>query len=336
MKLNFLQDALVIPGAVLSCGGAELTDLRVLLWLASDLSLSQKPKQLAKLCDSDVETVERSIRYWIDRGVLTCEDGESAAPVQTEKKPEKKDSKKDARKDGEKKEKTAKKLLRRADELPNYTSVELAELLEKRANVRALVDEAQQIVGKMFNPSEINILVGLYDYLGLSDESILLLFAYCKRIGKANLRSIEKYAHTLVERDITTPAALEEEFRALETLHSFEGQVRRLFGMKDRALSGKEAKMLRTWLEYGYDAEAVRRAYEITVNATNQPSVPYANSILERWHADGLRTAEEIDRYLQEQQAQKNAKNAPTLGNSFDTDDFFEAALKRSFSGMED
>ena len=53
MKLNFLQDALVLPGAVLSCN-ATLTQLRVLLWLASDLSLAQKPKQLAKLPDGIV------------------------------------------------------------------------------------------------------------------------------------------------------------------------------------------------------------------------------------------------------------------------------------------
>lgn len=326
MKLNFGQDALVLPGAVLSNGDADAVQLRVLLWLASDLSLAQKPKQLAKLADCDQKAVRSALDFWFARGVLTAEEGEQTAlPAMAVLSEEPKKTEESVK---------PRKLLRRADELPNYTSTELAELLEKRAGVRALVNEAQQIIGKMFNPSEINILVGMYDYLGLSEEGILLLLAHCKNIGKANLRAIEKYAHSLVERDITTPAALEEEFRTVEALHTFEGQVRSLFGMKARALTSREDKMLRAWASFGYDIDIVRRAYEITVNATNEPSVPYTNSILERWHADGFKTAEEIDRALTEQKEKKEGK---PLAKDDEPDDFFEAALRRSFreTGVE-
>ena len=95
--------------------------------------------------------------------------------------------------------------------------------------------------------------------------------------------------------------------------------------------------MLRAWVSYGYDVDIVRRAYEMTVNATNEPSVAYTNAIIERWHSEGLNTAEAIDASLREQQDKKDGKSTvkknwtPTLGNSFDTDDFFQAALQRSF-----
>jgi DnaD/phage-associated family protein len=138
-------------------------------------------------------------------------------------------------------------------------------------------------------------------------------------------------AHTLVDKEITEPAALEEELRILEALRSFEGEVRTMFGMKTRALTTKESKMLRSWQTFGYDVEIVRMAYEKTVAATNEPSVPYTNAILERWNAEGLRTAEEIRSYLEEQEAKKNGNGNSGLGNSFDTDDFFEAALRRSY-----
>ena len=344
MKLNFMQDALVLPGAVLLHSQADAVQLRVLLWLASDLSLAQKnkQKQLAKLADCDVKTACEAIDFWLSKGVLTVDDGEMAESSKTVKTTESKagtkSESKSASKSGLAETSPTPRLVRRAEELPNYTSVELAELLEKRATVRALVDEAQQLLGKMFNPSEINILVCMYDYLGLSEEGILLLLSHCKRIGKIKLRSIEKYAYQLVERDITTPDALEEEFRTVEAMYSFEGQVRALFGMKARALTSREEKMLRAWVSFGYDIEIVRRAYEMTVTATNEASVPYANSILERWNADGLHTAEEIDRAVAEEKEKRLGKKnpqksaEPTLGNSFDTDDFFEAALRRSFS----
>ena len=85
--------------------------------------------------------------------------------------------------------------------------------------------------------------------------------------------------------------------------------------------------MLEAWTSYGFGIEIVRRAYEITISSTNTPSIPYTNAILTRWSSEGWRTAEEIDAHLAEEAAQKNA---PTLGNSFETDDFFEAALQRS------
>ncbi len=324
MKLNFRQEVLVLPGSVLSCmDHVDAAYLRVLLWLASDLSLAEKPKQLAKLAGCDAKAVKAAIAFWSAGGVLCEEEDSAAIPVMAEL-------------PAAKAEKEPEKHLHRADELPNYTSTELADLMERRAGVRALVDEAQRILGKIFNMSEVNILVGMLDYLGMSEESVLMLLAHCVRIEKKGLRSIEKYAIHLVDKGISAPAALEEEFRIAEAVRSFEGQIRSMFGMKSRSLTAKEEKFFRDWLSYGYDMEIVRLAYEITVNATNQPSVSYANSILKRWHEEGLHTLEEIQAALDRQNAQRegNGQVDPDgrsiLGNSFDTDDLFEAALKRS------
>ena len=325
MKFNFGHEVLTLPSGVLMQNDADAVQLRVLLWLAADLSLAQKTGQLAKLADCDAKTAANAVKFWQSRGILATEE-EALGAIPAMAKPLEAPPKAS--------EKPKKKLLQRADELPTYTSTELAELMESRESVRSLVDEAQQILGKMFNPSEINILVGMLDYLGICEEGILMILAHSKRIGKTNLRSIEKYAYGFVDKGIVEPAALEEEFRTLEALHSFEGEVRTMFGMKSRALTSRESKTLRAWSEYGYGTEIVRLAYELTINATQEPSIPYTNAILERWHAEGLKTLEEIERYNREQRekrAGKSDKSKPVLGNSFDTDDCFEAALQRSF-----
>ena len=315
MKFDFGKDVLVLPGTVLSlCNTADGVQIRTLLWLASDLSLAQKPRQLARLVDCSEGEVASAIDFWRCRGVLTGDEA-AAIPVMAEPQP------------APKKEKRT--LLRRADTLPNYTSTELAELIEHRHGLREMVDEAQQILGKIFNPSEVNILVGMVDYLALEEDCILLLLAHCKRIGKNNLRAIEKYAYTLVDAGITDATSLEERIVQIELFYSFEGEVRALFGMKSRALSTKEKRMLQAWCDYGYGIEIVRRAYDITINATNEPSVAYANAILERWHSEGVKTVEEVDALLAREAEQKG--EGTKLGNSFDTDDFFEAALQRSF-----
>lgn len=326
MNFNYGNAVLNLPVSVLNASDATAAQLRVLLWLASDLSLTQKPAQLAKLSDCTQKEVKSALAFWKSHGVLTDDataittmaDLSDAPPViqaATGKK----------------------KLLQRADELPSYTTTELNTLLEKRESVRSLVDEAQNILGKIFNPSELNILIGMLDYLGMKEESIVLLLAHCRNIGKTNLRSIEKYAYKLVDREITEPEALEEEFRTVEAMQGFEGEIRRLFGMKSRALTTRESKLMRAWAEFGYGIDVITKAYEMTVHATNEPSMPYANSIIERWHADGLKTIEEIEAAESEKKEKAAAKKAgktgePVLGSSFDIDDFFEAALRRSYA----
>ncbi len=323
MKFHYQHEVLTLPAEVLTAE-ADGTRLRVLLWLASDLSLAEKPRQLAKLADCDARAVKDALAFWREQGVLVG-DAENSVPAMA--------AVQQAPKAAEPR-KSEKTRLRRADELPSYTSTEIADLLESRAAMRAVVDEAQRILGKMFNPSEVNILVCMVDYLGMSEECVLMLLAHCKRIGKTNLRAIEKYAYTLADREvnIADAGALEEEFRLIEAMHSFEGEVRAMFGMKSRALTAKEGKLLRAWTSYGYDIEIVRIAYEITVNATGDASMAYAGAILDRWHAEGLRDREQILAAIEEEARQKQAKDKPTLGNSFDTDDFFEAALQRSFA----
>ena len=316
MKLNFRQEVLVLPASVLShLDVATPEQLRVLLWLASDLSLVSKHRQLAKLAGCEPTVAQNAVAFWCACGILG-EAGEAVPAMATVSEVE-----------------PVKKKLQRADELPNYTSTEIAELLEARAGVRVLIDEAQRILGKMFNPNDINIMVGMIDYLGMNEECILLLLAHCKRIGKTSLRSIEKYAYSMVDKGINDVETMENEISTLEAMHTFEGEVRALFGMKSRALTSKEGKMLSAWISFGYDINIVRMAYEITVNATGEPSLPYTNAILEKWNANAWKTPAEIEAGMNAEREKRegNANGKKELGNSFDTDDFFEAALQRGF-----
>ena len=171
LKWNYGQGVLVLPASVLSAD-ASSEQLRVLLWLASDPTLAEKPDQLAKLADTDRHALAETMEFWKACGVLT--DGlaaaEPASAVPSTLK----------RKTPERQEKPAapvKKPLQRADELPTYNTEQLADMLEKRASLRVLLDACQNIFGKMFNPQEINILFGMVDFLKLDDEYILTLMA---------------------------------------------------------------------------------------------------------------------------------------------------------------
>lgn len=329
-KWNYGQGVLVLPATVPEVD-ATPEQLRVLLWLASDPTLFAKPAQLARLAGADRDEIGDILDFWQSVGVLSggtdAQAGKKAQKKPTDKpaKPATAKSTADAKSATETKPAA---ILARADELPNYSTAELAALLEKSQSLRMLVNEAQNIWGKVFNPYEAQLLVGLSDYLRLDDEYILLLLAHCKRIGKRSLREVERYALRLVDDGVTDAAALEEFVKRTEARRTLQGKIRTMFGLGSRAFTAKENAMLDNWNAYGYGEDIIRRAYEITVGAINEPSLPYANSILERWHSEGLDTAAQIDAKLD---AEREKKGQAVMTGSFDTDDFFEAALNRSF-----
>jgi DnaD/phage-associated family protein len=228
--------------------------------------------------------------------------------------------------------KERKAIVRRSDELPNYTTEEISVILEKRKETSYLLDECQQEFGKIFSTRDLNVIVGMLDYLGVDIGYVVALLKYCNKIGKRSTSYAEKLAFSFVEEGIDTTEALKIKLGELEALRDNESAVRKLFGMKARTLTAKEKKCIGLWFgKFGYGVDVVRRAYEITVEAINEPSVSYAHAIIERWYNEGVKTLEDIDKSVEAYRAEKAKSNDSQ--SSFDTDDFFEAALRRSYEG---
>ena len=223
-------------------------------------------------------------------------------------------------------EKTKRKLLS-ADTPQRFSSGEIRRITEENPELSSLFDACQQAMGKLFTTDEFNIVISLYEYYGFEADYILLLCAHCAGREK-NLRYAEKMAHTLYDKEITTYAAQEEHFARLDLLASSEGRLRTLFGFGTRKLTSKEQEFFMHWLmDLSHSYEMIEYAYEITVDRTQHAKLPYINKILENWYTDGHKTPDDV----------KNAENktAPSAAlSSFNTDDFFDLALKRSYADM--
>lgn len=314
---------------VLPCGihnlidKAKKFDIKVLLLLSSADKYREGKylKELSSALECEESDIEASLAFWRGAGVISISDGA------TKSKPEKAERVEKT----EKAEKTETNVPKRAKvtELPQYTSNELNALLEKNRFVVGLIDECQNVLGKMFTASEIKVLMGLVDYLGLDEDYILVLMNYCARHDHKNMRYVEKLAIACLDEGLTEAPVLENALLEREARESIEGKIRSIFGMGKRSFTTKEKKQIDTWInEYKYGVEIIERAYDITVAATKEPSVHYANAILEKWYANGIKTLAEIDALQASREEQKALDSS-----SFDVDDFFDAALKKSYSG---
>ena len=327
-RINYGNKVAVIPeGALSALSRAGEVDLKVLVALCA-ANGSADAKKLAKQFSCGEDEVKEALSFWRGAGVIELNDGKETVETAADATAEAAEKVAEIRTVAVDKNvaTVAPKKLRGADELPKYTSEELSDILETRQETAALIDECQRIMGKVFNLKEINVLMGLVDYLELDYEYIMMLLTYCVSLGKKTLHYAEKLAFDLYDMGITTGEMLAEELRRRESAADAEGKIRKMFGIGDRAFTTKEKKFVSAWInDMSYSVEIIERAYEVTADATGKGAFAYANSVLERWNAEGLRTLEDIESSYKKE----GASDKPSVG-SFNTDSFFEAAVKRS------
>ncbi len=316
LNINYGQGVTVIPSkAIESLGSAKKSDIVVLLHLLSDPSA--ETGAIAEKTQLTEDTVERGLAFWRGTGILTYGEEQTASPTAEIKE--------------EKSAKTQRKG-KRADlgELPDYSTNEIVDMVENDREIALMIDECERALGKIFRMGETAKIIALRDYLGFSSDYIITLCEYCSKIGKNSVRYLETTATSLYDDGITDKASLEAHLAAAEEKHELQNKIRSLFGMNmSRALTSREKKFIDAWISFGYGIEVIKLAYEITVDKINEPSLNYANAILESWNSKGLKTEDEVKAQIE---AEAQEKGEPVAGKSFDSADFFEAALRRSYS----
>jgi len=319
MKLGFCYGTrvAVLPAAVTAhLHKATKKDIAILLTLAAEpaaqCELATAVTAITARGEYTAAEIDAALAFWRGTGMLSMDEGEEtprAATLQVQES-----------------EAVAPRVIAEKG-LPTYNTEELSGILARRKELSQLIDDCQQAFGKIFNTNEIGIIAAMTDYLGLDGEYILLLLTHCRNMEKKSLRYAEKMAVTLHDEGVHGAKELEERLHNIEMMAGAIGRVRTMFGIGSRALTKKEKGMLENWIcKMKYDEDVLTLAYETTVNATSDPSIPYANAILERWFAEGYKTAADVEQALADYKRKKNGDS------SFDVDEFFEAALRRSYA----
>lgn len=190
-----------------------------------------------------------------------------------------------------------------ADELPEYTAEDIASRTGENGEFKAIVDETQRIMGHMLTGADLKILFGIYDYLRLPTEVIFLLINHCveetrEHLGQGKLpsmRTIEKEAYAWYNREILTFERAEEFLLQKRARNGEMADIKRLLQINGRNFSATERKYVESWMDMGFDLEAIAMAYDKTVVKTGNLAWKYMDSILINWHSKNLHTADEVN-----------------------------------------
>lgn len=217
-----------------------------------------------------------------------------------------------------------------ADELPEYRAEDVVRRSREDGEFAAILGEAQRVMGRALSSVDMKTLFGVYDYLGLPTDVIMLMInhvarQYTTRYGtqrRPNARAIQKEAYHWANREIMTVEQAEEYIRAAEERKSLLAGVKDALAIKGRELTKTEKDYISSWLDLGYSVEAISIAYDRTVTNTGALKWSYMNKIILSWKEKGLMTAEEIEQ--KDSRTRKKADSAKDARRGSNPDDFKE------------
>ncbi len=183
-----------------------------------------------------------------------------------------------------------------------YTTADLAEMLQGDGDFRMLVPMVEEKLGKKLKTADLQILAGLYDDLGIPADVAYLLVSHCvtraeRRYGpgrRPTMRQIEKEGYYWARLGLFDQESAAAYLKNCAVRDEQMGQYMQVLGLGNRRPVESEERYIRSWMDMGFEAEAVALAYDKTVFYKKELNWRYLNGILRRWDQQGWHTVQEI------------------------------------------
>lgn len=220
----------------------------------------------------------------------------------------------------------AAKIPERSDEVPEYSQTDVAEHIGSDESFKYLAEFCENSLGKILSTVDLQVLLGIYSWLGLPVDVICLLITSCieetrKKYGAGRvptMRTIEKRAKVWVRDGVLTLGRAEEYLKEQEKLGSDKARISTILGISGRALAPTEERYISEWISRKISDELIAAAYDRTVTNTGSLKWSYMNKILTTWCELGFKTVSDVE-------SNKRSETS-SVSNSEDFD--MEAALK--------
>lgn len=161
-------------------------------------------------------------------------------------------------------------------------------------DVTLLITAAEGYFNRTLTLNDKNIIMYMYDDLGLSFELIDYLFCRAVETKKTQLRYIEKVAISLHENEIRT---VNEAIRLFQNNSDIVHVVMHAFGLQSRQPTTAEQKFIVKWSDtFGFDKGLIEEACSRSALNTNSGNFQYADKILTCWHEAGVRSMADVEK----------------------------------------
>lgn len=205
---------------------------------------------------------------------------------------------------------------RSQSEIRQYTTSELNKITSRDEFVW-IVNIIEKYMQRNLTPTDIELVVYLYDSLHFSSELIFYLYENCISRGKKNSKYIQAVAINWAK------AGVDSVEKATDYLAAFDSRymdVMKAFGL-GQAPAPAQKQYIDSWLSAGFEPEVIKEACNRTTIAVGGANFKYANGILEKWKTQGVKTLEDIrlSDDLHAKAVKNNTSTQKSKSNSFNS-----------------
>ena len=219
--------------------------------------------------------------------------------------------------------------LLQSDKRPEYAPGDLTANLTQDDTFKQLADDVSHKLGKILSNTDLTVLLGLYDWLGLPADVICLLVVYCmeeahRRFGAGRvptLRQIEKTAIIWEKEGLITAERAENWMVERERNRRDTGKIARILQIIGRKPTATEENYISQFAAMGFPPEIIYDAYDKTVTRCGRLEWRYLHTILKNWKEKGVRTLDDIER--------QDKKPAAGTAAAWEPGDFELEAVRR-------
>lgn len=307
---------------------ASVVQLKVLLYFfrRSMAGEEVKTEEIAKALFLEEADVADALIFWRERGLVVSSDEQpviEANPKKTPGKAEKTETE-------EKKPKTDIVPLLPISK-PSHEQV--AARLKECEQFRELFAEAQLKLGKTIGYDGQSILIMLHDSYGLPVEVILMLLEYAKSLGKTSYSYIAGIGKRWSELEIDSIDDAEQYITEMTGTNALWHEFQELSGVKNSKPTERQRRFLNVWSkEYGFGADMIYEAYEISIERTEKMSLKYMDKVLKSWCESGIKTPSDVsaehEKWVKSKAASPKKKDEkPETAASYDLDAFAKKSV---------
>lgn len=178
------------------------------------------------------------------------------------------------------------------ENMPDY-SVEELNVYAENQQIKELFKRAEKAFSSMLDYRKMKLVFSLYDWLGMPVTLIEFLIKYCVSKGKGrSLKYIETVAIDWHERGIDTA------YKAQELVRVFDNNYKEI--MKELGISfivpaDRQTKFMDDWISK-LPLDLIKEACRRTVLKTGKPAFEYADSIIQKWYKQGIKSIEDVEK----------------------------------------
>ena len=265
-------------------------------------------KEIAKTIGCTESDAKDFLEFWVEEGVLVT-DKTAAVPQKKEEKGEKKEKK-------DKKEKKEKKNALESIPVPTLTPKDITCALRENPELEALLQNAQEVLGRTISHNEQELIINMVQYYGLPCEVVLTILQYYKSekdkgraIGNAYIGAMAK---NWSEEGITTLAAADEKLRELENSNRLWKEILAMSSIHFRNPTVNQREMIKEWTN-AFSIEMISYACDLMKENADKPNLRYVDRILRNWQKEGIKTIQQAQEGNENHRAEKEKSKSKKL-----------------------